>query len=246
MNLSCTISLCKWEISREGFVVKICSVLLSGKLGDGGIYKSSANCFALYVSVNLDYLQYKHNVLVRNGIKCADITTQNSGYKQGAKSYTFRACVHPTITRVHELSISKTISILTKRSLIQLYLDDGSFHKKKHFMHIYCNTFTVNETEQLADKIFELYPIKRPSLRWDKKKDGRKYPYLYIPTTTAREMREDVLEFLQKHNINSLMYKTGYFENTNPPSTTIENVGDLNTKKVRFRFKKNRREVSYK
>lgn len=76
-------------------------------------------------------------------------------------------------------------------------------------MHIYCNEFSVEETNKLIEKFYQLYPIKACSFRWDKKKDGRKYPYIYIPVKTANVFKEDIKDFLLTNEINSMLYKVG-------------------------------------
>lgn len=71
-----------------------------------------------------------------------------------------------------------------------------------------------------GQKVYSLYPYKRCSLRWDKKKDERNYPYIYIPVKTASEIKKDVENFLIKNEIYSLLYKVG----VDSPPETIENI----------------------
>lgn len=195
-------------------------LILSGKLGDGCIFKNNKEQedFSIsYVSINLDYLSYKRDELSKL-VKVSNLRTQKSGYKQGATSYTFATYASKKITHVANMSISECISNLTVESLILFYLDDGTYHQKKHFMHLYCNEFSDEEVELLINKIYELYPLKRSSFRWDKKKDGRKYPYIYIPVVVANKFKEDIKEFLLSNEIYSMLYKVG----VDSPSTTIE------------------------
>ena len=58
----------------------------------------------------------------------------------------------------------------------------------------------------------------RDYLEFNKKKDGRKYPYLYIPVDTTKALIEDVFEFVEDNQLHSLYYKIG----KSIPSTTIE------------------------
>jgi len=195
-------------------------ILLSGKLGDGCIYKNNEEQLDFnisFVSINLDYLSYKRDQLSKI-VKVGNIRTQKSGYKSGAFSYTFATHMSKHITKVANMSISECIESLNKESFIMYYLDDGTYHQKKHFMHLYCNKFTVEETQQLIDKIYSMYPVKIGALRWDKKRDGRAYPYIYIPVKTANEIRKDVEKFLIKNEIHSMLYKVGI----DSPSETIE------------------------
>lgn len=196
-------------------------VLISGKLGDGGMYKckSNVNYYAQYVSTCIDYLNYKRDELIKHGIECREIKEQPSGYKKGATSNVFGTRVHKKITQVAEISIKESIDAMSLEGLIMLYLDDGSYHQRKRFMHLYCNEFSDEETNYLIEYFYDKYPEKKCSLRRDNKKDGRSYPYIYIPVSVANSFKIDVEDFLVRNNIVSLLYKVG-----NQPSTTIEST----------------------
>lgn len=197
-------------------------LLLSGKIGDGGIARNKTRvripdysiCF---VSINLDYLQHKREALKH--LHPGKITLQNSGYKKGATSFKFQTRQHPDVSRVAEMSILETVEALTREAFVYYYLDDGTYHQRKHFMHLYCNTFDSAAVSALIEKVYALYPQKVCTLRWDRKKDGRAFPYLYIPVVTAKAIATDVARFLYANRIHSLLYKTG---NAVPPSETIE------------------------
>lgn len=227
MNFCVTIVICKWEISREELSMKTLKsnlnpIILSGKLGDGCIYKNNKeqqDYNISFSSINLDYLLYKRDELSKL-VKVSNIRTQKLGYKIGAISYMFATHKNNQITNIANLNISECIDALDKLSLVMFYLDDGTYHQRKHFMHLYCNKFTIEETEKLIDKIYSLYPQKRGALRWDVKKDGRRYPYIYIPVKTANEFKKDVEKFLLDNEIYSMLYKVGI----DSPSETIENI----------------------
>ena len=105
-----------------------------------------------------------------------------------------------------------TIEILHKldiQGLVYYFLDDGTYHQRKHFGHLYCNTFSDDEVEVLIDVLYKFYPQKRCTKRFDRKKDGRQYPYIYIPVVVMNEFKKDIKNFLEENNIDSLMYKVG-------------------------------------
>ena len=191
-------------------------ILINAKLGDGGMYQSGVNYYMVFFSKSRDYLEFKRELC--EPYLPREIRKAESGYKKGNISYSFGTRSSEEITNIALKSISECIKLLSLKGLYMLYLDDGTYHQKKHFMHIYCNMFSVQETEELANKIYGYYPIKRPTLRWDKKKDGRKYPYLYIPVDTTKALIEDVFEFVEDNQLYSLYYKIG----KSIPSTTIE------------------------
>ena len=184
-------------------------IILNAKLGDGGIvHQGHTNAYMRFTSTNIELLNLKREM-------CKEYSPSNfreieSGYTKGKRGiFTFYTRSHEDITKVYYMSYAECVRMLEKEDLIMWYLDDGSFHQKKHYMHLYCNMFNEEETNLLADRVFELYPIKRPVMLWDRKKDGRKYAYLYIPVATATAFKKDVREFIEKHELPSLLYKVG-------------------------------------
>jgi len=101
-----------------------------------------------------------------------------------------------------------SIAGLTKTDLIMWYLDDGSYHIKRHTMHLYCNTLTDTQVNILIERTASLYSIA-PRKRTDRKRDGRSFPYLYFPRTLVEVFRLDVEQFLLRHKTKSLFYKIG-------------------------------------
>ena len=97
------------------------------------------------------------------------------------------------------------------------YFDDGSYHKSHDTMHIYCNSFTPEEVEHLKKSIYRLFPYKECRSRVDKKKDGRQYPYLYIPKDTTIEIVNYYRDFIANEPLlHCMSYKLGV------PSQTIK------------------------
>ena len=198
---------------------KYSQVLLSSKLGDGCFIKNGTEyCFS-FVCKFEDYLDYKLDCLRAIGLPFRDNpkAITKSGYKEGAYSHNFLSRNHPKLTEIACLDKKKAIKHLNREGLIMYFLEDGSYHQRKHFMNLYCNSFTAEEVEALIEKIYELYPIKKAVKRMDRKRDGRAFPYLYLPVGVANIFKLDIRDFLLKNNISSLLYKTGI-----SPSTTIE------------------------
>lgn len=192
-------------------------ILLSGKLGDGGIVTQVKNSYIVFNTINEDYLIYKQNRLKEAGFEVSTIKRYGkSGYKKDKVIPSVSTKVDARITDVKDLSVSEAIGYLDKTGFIQLYLDDGSYKANKKVAHLYINSFSEEEVVAMVDKIEELYGHKRCSIYRDKKKDGRSFPYLYIPTVTMAAMIGDIQKFLIDNKLYSLYYKGGL------PSTTIE------------------------
>ena len=191
-------------------------LLYSLKIGDGCFVtqcknknNSNPNYYLMVNSINLDYLSYKKSQLDKLGVITQPIHIGKSGYKDTSIIYSFGTRNHYLISKVGNMSITDILNSLNIEGLIYYFLDDGTFHQKKHFGHLYCNTFSDEEVEILINVIYKFYPQKECSKRIDRKKDGRQYPYIYIPVTVMNEFKKDIHKFLKENNIVSLMYKVG-------------------------------------
>lgn len=193
-------------------------ILLSAKLGDGSYAKCPTNinyCFR-FTSYKLDYISHVKSQIDKLGYYTGNLATTKSGFKKGSFGYTFSTRVHPYFTKIALMSISEALDLITKLGLCYLFLDDGSLHKHKFFGHIYCNSFNDAEVEKLIEVMYKYYPQKKCSKRIDKKKDGRKYPYIYIPVQVMNVFKEDVKKLIDKYELHSFDYKVV------SPSQTIE------------------------
>ena len=197
---------------------KLSQFLYSSKLGDGCFYrrKESHTYLFQFTSYNKEYIDFMHKEFDKLGYFPQSIKRVYSGFKNSSEGYYFHTRVHEDFNYVSSLSIKEAISMLDKEGLIFYYLDDGSYHKNKNFGHIYCNTFTVDEVNCLIDKIYELYPIRKCTIHWDKKRDGRKYPYIYIPVSVMDAFKSDIKNMLDICDLKSFYYKIGL------PSQTTE------------------------
>ena len=191
-------------------------LLYSLKLGDGCFVTQckdennpKPNYYLMATSINLDYISHKKSQLDKLGVTTQPLHTGKSGYKDTSIIYSFGTRNHYLISVVGNMRTIDILNSLNVEGLIYLFLDDGTYHQKKHFGHIYCNTFSDEEVETLIDVIYKFYPQKRCVKRIDRKKDGRQYPYIYIPVAVMNEFKKDIQQFLEENNISSLKYKVG-------------------------------------
>jgi hypothetical protein len=184
---------------------------VNAKLGDGSLHmptKESTNARIHFNSKNLEWLTYKRDLAIKEGFNVSLIKDAYSGYSDKMNLYKFTVNTDERLTYVYKHSRYEVIESLTKTDLIMWYLDDGSWHKVRHTMHLYCNMLTEDEVEVLINRIEWLYGI-RPKNRVDRKKDGRAYPYLYFPRKLVEAFKPDVREFLETNRIDSMLYKVG-------------------------------------
>lgn len=191
-------------------------LLYSLKLGDGGFVtqckdKSNPkpNYYLQVTSINLDYISHKKSQLDVLGVFTQPLHIGKSGFKSTSIIYRFSTRNHHLISRVGNMNTIDIINSLNIEGLTYLFLDDGTFHQKKHFGHIYCNSFNDEEVETLIKVMYKFYPQKLCVKRVDKKKDGRQYPYIYIPVIVMNEFKKDIGKFLEENHIESMKYKVG-------------------------------------
>jgi len=196
-------------------------LLLSLRLGDGCFVnqrKLSKPTYSVMTNtINQEYVNYKERILNSNNILTKHYTS-HSGYGSSKVQYGIRTRVEPEITIVGRMEVEDIIKDLDLFGMCLWYLDDGSLHKTKHFMNLYCNSLTYEQTELVIDRLYEWFPVKRCTHLYDSKKDGRKFGYVYIPKTVAAQFNEHVRKLLVDNHIDSLLYKTI------PPSQTIESI----------------------
>ena len=195
-------------------------ILLTAKIGDGCLVKQCKNANAHYMGVVEDYITYKHDLLAQS-YKCSEVRLKDNsaGFNKNGIIYIFNTLVNKDITEVYNLSKLEIISQLDYFGFLIYFFDDGSYHKVRNTMHIYCNSFSSEEVEALKSKIFELFPYKICRDRWDIKKDGRKYPYLYIPRVTVEAIKDYYTDFVKSRPLlHCMLYKLG------TPPQTIEST----------------------
>jgi len=182
----------------------------NAKLGDGHLSVSSptSNARAAFNGKNVEWVSFKRDLAIELGYKVSRLKEAHSGYHKGSKLVKFSTKVDKRLTSAYKKEKCKVIELLTKEDLVVWYIDDGSWHKNKKTMHLYCNMLTGKELNTLISLIDGYYGVK-PTKRLDKKKDGREYPYLYFPRKLVELFKVDVKCFLEKHQLNSLLYKIG-------------------------------------
>jgi hypothetical protein len=183
-------------------------IAINARLGDGILLPRGKNVALEMQSVLLDWITVKRDMCLLKGFSPSHITMRTSGFTGRRDIYSFSTKVAPEITEVYNLPLEDILANLTKENLVMWYLDDGSYHVRRHTMHLYCNMLTDEQVNLLIAQFSALYGIA-PRRREDRKKDGRRFPYLYFPRELVEAFRLDVKRFLLHHKIKSLFYKIG-------------------------------------
>ncbi|MCM3314855.1 hypothetical protein M3626_20885 [Psychrobacillus sp. MER TA 17] len=191
--------------------MKFSRVGKNARLGDGGLTCTHKNAHATFYSTELQILGLKREMCLKEGIEISDLKTQLSGYGGTKTIYRFGTRVNEALTDVYDASIDDVINDIDEEDLILWYLDDGSWHKSRNTMHLYCNMFDDRETELLAVRIEEMYGVK-PVKRIDRKKDGREFNYLYFPRHLVAIFRPIVKRYIVEKGLTDFFYKVGGIE----------------------------------
>lgn len=181
---------------------------INARLGDGMLSKTGKNAHITFMSTDLSLLKHKAKMLTNEGYGELRWGTQQSGYGGTKTIYNVATRVNALATEVRALSTDDILTKLDEVDLILWYLDDGSWHINQNLMHLYSNMLDERESNILADRINELYGI-RPTLRLDRKKDGRQYYYLYFPRALTKVFRPKVKEYLLQYKLETMYYKFG-------------------------------------
>ena len=208
-------------ISREDFnLIKDAEqLIMTARIGDGHVQTQAKNSCVAYSSILQDYIQFKHDVLVAGGYACSDVKLRDNsaGYNKKGIIYYTSSHVDERINKYAQMPRIDIIKNLDYFGFLLYFFDDGAYHKAHATMHIYCNSFSTEEVIALKQTIFRLFPIKECRDRVDKKKDGRQYPYLYVPVDTVKEIIKYYKEFVENEPLlQCMLYKLGL------PSQTIK------------------------
>jgi hypothetical protein len=187
------------------------NLYLTAKLGDGCIskQKSCRHHQITFSGTDADYIKWKAKYVgYEDRLRVSEQHPDSYGDKP---IYSFRTSPFYYADVLADLTYKEAIDRLSINELIIWYLDDGSWHKKKHFMHLYCNMLNDEETLHLIDK-FESLLSFRPAMRKDVKKSGKSYNYLYIGTKGASAFGSFVESFICKNKLYGMYYKVGLFD----------------------------------
>lgn len=117
--------------------------------------------------------------------------------------------------RVFPENINKLTQInnLTIEDFYLWLIDDGSFHKTKHFMNLNSHALTRAENIELSYFLWHTHGIET-RVYPEKKKDGRLFWYQYIPAAQVESILPEFKQFIITHNLYGFEYKVGKTSST--------------------------------
>lgn len=185
-------------------------VILSGVLGDGSLSKSGR---LFYNSIHKEYMEFKKEIL--GELSKSNVRTKmNTGYKR-AEIHSISSLTNEYGKQIFEKGVENFLSDLDELGLAMWFYDDASKHKVASFYNINTHHFPEDFQRKYFIPLLNSLNIY-PRIAYDKKKDGRCFPYLYIPKwfggfEVSRIMRKTPLKCFE-YKLMSKQKEDCYFE----------------------------------
>jgi hypothetical protein len=175
-------------------------IVINARLGDGCARNVKTNKLDIsFSSVNESLIKYKASIIRGN---CRKGNQNLNAYGKKPIYSTFKRI---PIDNRSKLDLIRSIDM---DDFILWYLDDGSYHQKKHFMNLNCHALSLDLVLDLQFHLWRVLGIDT-KLTPDKKRDGRLFWYLRIPRNQAESIKPDIDFFMLSQNISGLEYKIG-------------------------------------
>lgn len=196
-------------------------VIYASILGDGCacLRKPIKEKFLVLSSSKKMYLEYKCVYLAKNLFSQTGFNPNSNslGYNKKGIIYTKQSYSHPEITRISELPATEIVKLLNEVGFALWMFDDGSLHKKHLTYHLYTNSFSIDEVKEFIVLLEQLFNISG-RLRFDRKKDGRCFPYIYF----RKESSAIISTILEKYSNHELAYKIIPSSTTIPAGSSVQ------------------------
>lgn len=182
------------------------NIFRNALFGDGHITapNKKGNVQLIFTSTQLSNIEFKSKLLNSN-VKMK---------KQGKNAYG-KKDLYITTKTVPAQSTNK-IEHINKLSIEDFFLwliDDGSFHKHKHFMNLNSHALTELENKELNSYLNNCLNIKA-RIYTEIKRDGRKFWYQYLPKSEVLNFKPAFQKFIITNNLYGYEYKIGLTSQT--------------------------------
>lgn len=188
------------------------TILKNSFIGDGTINEYKSTCSTSFMAKDIEYVVYKESLFLKEIAEYTSIKHKKSysGYRDdySINRVEINGIPKKSLGWDTELTYESVIEQLDEFDLFLWYLDDGSWHIRRNTMHLYCNMLNEKQTNLLCDKIESIHGI-RPTIRIDRKKDGRQFYYLYYPRKLVNVLHPIYRQYLIDANLECMYYKVG-------------------------------------
>ena len=152
-------------------------VFLTSQLGDGYIQTTNSNSTFYITNCKFEeYIDFK-SILLGNMFKHKSLLKENGFAK--TPIYVIRSKSSSELLNIKQLSISNIVNQLDELGIALWFYDDGSLHQTKLFYNLNTHKFSREVQEEVFIPFFNRLGVY-PTLRTERKKDGRIFYYLSI------------------------------------------------------------------
>ena len=202
-------------------------VIVSGKFGDGCI-STPKTCVdgSMYRTncIHEEYIDFKASLL-GDLVSNKNFTLKN-GYCQ-TPIYSMYTHTSPEITKIKNMDIESSLTLLDDLGLALWFYDDGSLHKSKLFYNLNTQEFSKEVNEDLFVPFLKKFDIiAKPTI--ERKKDGREFWYLRIGKYDGAY---EISQILNKYRMNCFNYKIWSSEtihNWSKLQEQLKSTGNMN------------------
>ena len=127
---------------------------------------------------------------------------ENHGYKDGVL-YTLISRHHPDITKIRNMSIEESLSLIDELGIALWFYDDGSLHKSKLFYNLNTQKYSEEINSNILVPFLKKFNINAKSTI-ERKKDGKEFWYLRI---SKFEGAYEISKILSTYKVNCYDYK---------------------------------------
>lgn len=185
------------------------NLLFNATFGDAHMAVKKTVITPTFISTSMQMLDLKERMMADCGIEVSRRGEQTSGYGGSKRIFNINPKGSKELLELYNSTSRKDLlSSAEDIDILILYLDDGSWHIRSELMHLYCNDLSEEEVTVLSKRITELYG-EEPTLRYDKKKDGRSFPYFYFNRKLTNTVRDQWFNTVKELGITDMYYKFG-------------------------------------
>lgn len=212
------------------------TIVKNAILGDGHIDVNHLSVGMTFISSDEQSLSLKERMVKETygeelRTTYREVVSGFGGRKLVKSMYVQRIPLKDFKTNVSNVNIDEAIEQLTEFDLFLWYLDDGSWHIRRNTMHLYSNMLDEKQSNRLIEKVFEIYGV-RPTLRVDRKKDGRSFYYLYFPRKLVNILQPIYKSYITALSLSNSYYKVGGEDYIDLPANESRRITKEEAKRI--------------
>lgn len=174
-------------------------IILSGVLGDGGLYKNGRNFYFKCSCKHKEYIDFKSTFIPELLSEKWYRKSLNAGSYNDTPMHILRTKTSEELTAIKYMSLTEILDKLDDFGLAMWFFDDGSLHKTKFFYNLNTQSFSKSDNIVIKNWFKKKYNVKC-TLAKDKS-----YYYLRINKLDGANVINNIL---RQYTLPCFVYKT--------------------------------------